>query len=159
MSNMKKIAIGALLCLLSIPLKAQVSHIQVWLSSGKQVQYKLSERPRVVREAKTLRLTTSSVDVVYQAGEVYKITYLIPSGLDAATTTPQQNGTITIADEQMQIIGFVPNESIQIFDASGRLLKQVKADEKGSQTISLSAFPAGTYIVKSQQQSSKFIRK
>ena len=98
-------AIGALLCLLSIPLKAEVSYIQVWLSSGKQVQYKLSERPRVVREAKTLRLTTSSVDVVYQAGEVHKITYLIPSGLDAATTAPGQKGTITVSDDQMQIIG------------------------------------------------------
>ena len=113
----------------------------------------------LLEKQKHCALRQSSVDVVYQAGEVHKITYLIPSGLDAATTTPQQNGTITIADDQMQIIGFVSNESIQIFDASGRLLKQVKADEKGSQTISLSAFPAGTYIVKSQQQSSKFIRK
>ena len=156
---MKKMAIGALLCLLSIPLKAEVSYIQVWLSSGKQVQYKLSERPRVVREAKTLRLTTSSVDVVYQAGEVHKITYLIPSGLDAATTAPEQKGTITVSDDQMQILSLIHNEAIRIFDAGGRLIKQVKADEKGSQTISLSAFPAGTYIVKSQQQSSKFIRK
>ncbi|MCI6161379.1 MAG: T9SS type A sorting domain-containing protein [Prevotella sp.] len=155
---MKKIPILLLLLIASMGMQAKTTNILVWLATGEKITYSLAEHPKVMPGKENVRITTTEVDIVYPVGEVHKITY------DEATDIGQSaleadKGSVGITDNVMSLSGFAAGETVRIFDAAGRLAGQYKTDATGALRINLSEFEKGVYIVKTNHQSSKFIRK
>ena len=65
---------------------------------------------------------------------------------------PVRNGILKLEGAQLDTI-----KSVQIYDISGKLMQTLKQPFKTSNSIRLQNLPKGVYILKADEQSTKFI--
>lgn len=138
---------------------ARADKIIVWLSTGETVTYYFADRPKVIPGKNDVRITTPAEDVVYQAGEVLKITFEDVGGIEGTTADDPSRGVVSVDGDFMLLSGFQPGEQVYIFDVSGKLVFSQTIGDSGSLRIGLSDFSRGIYLLKTNHQSSKFIKK
>lgn len=159
LENAKRLVLLQLLLVASAVVYAQPTRILLWLSSGEQVAYNLSDRPKVVRDGNDVRLVTKTSEVVYAAEEVRKITFDDETSGIGRAAGDQTSGQAIFAEEQMTLTGFCPGEPVRVFDAAGRLCSSYVVGSDGSLTVGLGALGKGVHIVKTQRQTFKFVKK
>lgn len=65
---------------------------------------------------------------------------------------PVKNGELNVKGEELSKIG-----SVQIFDATGKMVQTISQPFKNGNKIILNKLPKGVYLLKADQQSEKFI--
>ena len=127
----------------------------VWLSSGEQVNYSVSENPKVSHDGTNLVVTTSSTSVTYDVANVSKFTIGENTGVEDIA----QNSTgIVKKGDTLYLSGFEVNASVVISDISGKCVYTANTDEDGCLSIDLSDYPAGIYVVSANRFSCKIIK-
>lgn len=159
LNNAKRLVLLQLLLVASAALHAQPTRILLWLASGEQVAYNLSDRPKVVRDGGDVHLVTNTAEIVYAAGEVRKITFDDETSGIGRAADGQTSGQAIFAEGQMTLTGFRPGEPVRVFDAAGRLSSSHVVGSDGSLTVGLGALGKGVHIVKTQRQTFKFVKK
>ena len=87
---------------------------------------------------------------VYFADDVTPTTNAIEA-LPAGT-----NGQlIRVGKAQADLYGYAPGTAVSVYDTAGRQLSTLKADAQGRATVTLTALPQGTYIIKANQSTLK----
>lgn len=159
LNNAKRLVLLQLLLVASAALHAQPTRILLWLASGEQVAYNLSDRPKVVRDGGDVHLVTNTAEIVYAAEEVRKITFDDETSGIGRAADGQTSGQAIFAEGQMTLTGFRPGEPVRVFDAAGRLSSCHVVGSDGSLTVGLGALGKGVHIVKTQRQTFKFVKK
>lgn len=159
LNNAKRLVLLQLLLVASAALHAQPTRILLWLASGEQVAYNLSDRPKVVRDGGDVHLVTNTAEIVYAAEEVRKITFDDETSGIGRAADGQTSGQAIFAEGQMTLTGFRPGEPVRVFDAAGRLSSSHVVGSDGSLTVGLGALGKGVHIVKAQCQTFKFVKK
>ena len=141
------------------PQKASKTLVVLTKDGGK-TEFVLSERPKVLFEGKSLRITSSKVDVTYGLSDILRFTYTNtdPTGItelaeaDDQTGVNYQNGTLVLS--QLKEDSFVG-----IYSLDGKLIQQLIAGHKGTYRLNLLSLPMGVYIVKADTITYKIIKR
>jgi hypothetical protein len=157
----KKLLFLQILALSCLQMYAQdkVSGIIVELTSGKKVEYMLSEAPKLAFDGKTITLTTDYVKVEYVPSEIAKVKtgiVSVSSGIDELKTT---QGTIRLDAGYISLSGFAKGETVRIFNLDGSLITTYHTSREGSLFIPISSLPSGISIIKANQQTIKITKE
>ena len=162
MQRKKLLLIGLfLLCLpLSLHLQAQTQQecVVVETAAGQRMEYLLTEKPRIVQSDATVTLTTTTTTMELKTSEVAKV-YVALSTTGVVHVTKETLGKMERVGNTLVLTGYEPNESVSLFTTDGKMLQHQSTDDQGYLVISLGQLQTGIYIIKTKQQSIKFIKK
>lgn len=131
--------------------------VVVEMTSGQQMEYLLSDLPRIVHNNTTVTLTTTKAIVELQTSEVAKV--YVSTNATVAVREIKTDGNVLRSGNMVNLTGYKPNETVALYTTDGRLLKQQSTDDQGCLVISLSQLGAGIYIIKTKYQSVKITKK
>lgn len=138
-----------------------VSHAQdnyklvMWLADGLKTDIELSQQPQVQFENDKVLITSSVLDMEYDAEEVLRFTYERSTGEDAGLV----DGIASVQDGRLMFHGVTSTDKVSVYSANGTRvpISIVSADDNHS--LSLSSLPSGVYILKVNGKTSKFTKK
>ena len=132
----------------------------VLTKDGGKTEFVLSEKPKVLFEGKSLRITSSKADVTYTLSDILRFTYINtdPTGINqlAETEDPTevsyQDGTLVLSQlKEGTVVG--------VYSLDGKKVQQLRASHKGTYRLSLSSLPKGVYIVKADTITYKIMKR
>lgn len=128
----------------------------VWQKNGEKVYFDLAEEPRTTFEKGLLVITTSRMRTEYQLSNILRYTH---DGAATEISVPQSAGMgFTQKGDDIEIRCITANKVVQLYNPKGILLETRKTDGKNAINFSLKNLPAGTYIVKVDDQTLKFMK-
>ena len=156
-----KLLLLQLLALSCVQMFAQdkIPGIIVELVSGKKVEYRLSEAPKLTYDGKTIALTTDYVKVEYMPSEISKVktgNVSVSSGIDELKVRQE---TIKLDAGYIRLTGFAKGETVRIYTLDGVLTTSYHISEEGSLVIPISSLPSGISIIKANQQTIKITKQ
>lgn len=109
----------------------------------------------------TISLTNSLGTVQYGMSDVTKFTFTSSSSSITNVIAPNLQLTVypNPAREYIVLSGLERQAQIQIFRLDGILMKSLKNDDSSEQTLTITDLPSGIYLVKSNGEISKFIKR
>lgn len=162
MQQLKKILLLFQLLVISglhVSAQEKVPGIIIELVSGKKVEYRLSEAPKLAFDGKTITLTTDYVKVEYTPSEIAKVKtgiVSVSSGIDELKAT---QGTIKLDSGFIRLTGFAKGDAVRIYTLDGVLTTSYHISEEGSLVIPISSLPSGISIIKANQQTIKITKQ
>ena len=130
--------------------------VVVETTDGERMEYLLSDNPRIVHQDAMVILTTNNTNVEFQSSKVSKV-YL--STATAIEKVKAAEGKIHLQQDAVILKGFGANEPVALYGTDGNQLWQQRTDNDGLLMFSLSSLPQGIYIIKTNHQSVKIIKK
>jgi len=138
---------------------AQEHSVVLETTSGEKYTYYFSEFPKIQHQNEKVFLCTTKAEVQYQAKEIAKV-YVVqitdPTGI---LETTGNLGTVKLTDESVLLNGFAPSEDVLVYTLNGSLVESYKVMMDGRLIISLANLSKGVYLIKTNHQSFKIIRK
>lgn len=148
----------ALMMLLGI---GTISHAQdnyklvMWLADGSKTDIELSQLPQVKFENDKVMVTSSVLDMEYDAEEVLRFTYERSTGEDAGLA----EGIASVQDGRLLFHGVTAADQVSVYSANGTRVPVSIVSANGNHSLSLSSLPSGVYILKVNGKTSKFTKK
>lgn len=124
---------------LAMTMRAEDAKIIVWLNNGTKTEVLFDDMPEFVYQDGNVSLKSSTTELVWPLAQLQKFTF------KAADPVPTGVKTVPTANKLDLAKGGA------VYDMNGRLVKK--------HVKSLSELPAGTYIVKNGNVTTKVIRK
>ena len=154
---MKKI-FAAIMILLTGSISALAQNaLTIAMADGSSRVFLLNERPQLLWEGDNVILTTPTVELTIPRADFKGFTI---GESDGVRDIVDGNSRVTIGtDGQLRATGLKAGSMLTVYDAAGRTLHQQAVGAGGQVTVSLSAQPAGTYLVKIDHQPTLKIRK
>ena len=134
----------------------------VWLRDGHVEGYAIEDKPEVTMGEELFTLTSASTTVAYGAGNVLKFTLNDAAVDDPATgIAPIQaaEAGAEFHDGEFAIYNGRPGAPVTVFDLQGHFISSYRIPEGGLLSIPLRAWPAGAYIIKTENSSYKIIKQ
>ena len=137
-----------------------VPGIIVELANGQKIEYRISDKPKMVFDGSKITLTTEGVIVEYMPTELLKVT----TGEVKNTGTDIKelgitSGDIEVSASFVRLSGFPGGEPVNIYSVSGILYASHQTSADGTLLISIFSLPLGISIIKVNNQSVKITRK
>ena len=126
---------------------AQEKALRVELTDGKAEYFKLAENPVMTFEGENVRIASPALTSDYPRADVVSMTFVDAS---AGISAPAQNATVYSYDGTTFSC---PGNAITVYDLQGVRL----ADAADS--VSLAGFPAGVYVIRTNNKSIKVTKK
>jgi hypothetical protein len=162
MQKKKLLLIGLLLLCLpfSLHLRAQTQKecVVIETVAGQRMEYLLTEQPRIVQDDATVTFTTTNTTLELKTSEVAKV-YVTTSATGIVNVTEKTSGKMEQAGDMLILTGYESHETVSLFSSDGKMLQRHATDDQGYLTIPLGQLQTGIYIIKTKQQSIKFIKK
>lgn len=123
-----------------------------------QHEFRLSDKAQVTFEGSSLVVTAPNLSSTYPLTDVLRFNYkdVAPSGIETLRDDDAQidyeNGTLVLTHLKR-------DATVGIYDAAGKLVRQLKAGRAGTYRISLEQLPLGVYIVKAGTTTFKIARR
>lgn len=125
---------------------------------GEQIQLCLDSKPTVSFTDREILITTETQVFSFSLASKVECTFSAErSGI--ALPVPDTTASVRSQGKSVCISGLNEGCGVYVYNLSGTALYQGVADAGGSVAIDLSQFPTGTYILKSDKLSYKFILK
>lgn len=139
-------------------LQAQnTQRLVVHRTAGEAVVFDLEEEPVTTFGENALVITTTQTQISFPLDEVSKFTYEgIAEAIDAVEASALH---IRQTSERIEIDGLSNNALVELYTVDGRLMTSTRAEEAKTTMVSLTAFPAGTYIINAGGTSYKFLKQ
>ena len=155
----KSVLTFALLFVVSLAFAASQPPVLV-ITTKDQVQheFRLSDKAQVTFEGSSLVVTAPNLSSTYPLSDVLRFNYkdVDPSGIDTIHDNDAQidyeNGTLILTHLKRNAI-------VGIYDAAGKLVRQMKAGRAGTYRLSIEQLPFGVYIVKAGTTTFKIARR
>lgn len=132
------------------------SNVKVEDASGKAVFFALSDHPTVTFTSESLVIKGGDQTVEYPLADYRRFTFSDET-LGIGSTEMAGTPVFSFGDE-LRGHGLKLGELVSVYTSAGQLVGQAKADAGGSVTVPLNG-QHGIFIVKSQSQTFKFIKK
>lgn len=149
----------AMLVAMTLPAFAQEHQFVVWLDSGGQISYSLTERPKVTHSGETFIVSTTSVTVEYAKSEVHKFTLtdMKHSGIESVVSIDA--GKLSRRGDTVELSGFRAGTSVSVFTIGGQAVISGCVGSNGTLTLDLSHFGNGIYLVTTGSITHKIIKR
>lgn len=138
----------------------KVQGIIVELNSGKKIEYRLVDHPKLLFDGNKITLTTDEVMVEYTPVDLKKV---MTGEVDNIETDiqelPLSQGNIKVESGFVQLSGFDVGETVRVYSVNGGLTASYKTGSEGSLVISISSLPSGISIIKTINQSIKITKR
>lgn len=131
----------------------------VWQKNGQKIYVALSEEPRTTFEDGLLVITTNTVQTTYQLSNIIRYTYegnipdIGPSSIGHGDLLFRQG------KDSMSFDGLPDDTRIDLYSLDGKLLSTQQAHSGQTAVVSLVSHPSGTYIIKVNDTTYKFIKR
>ena len=163
MNRLKKLLyVFILLFLEDMYVSAQnmVPAIIVELSSGKKVEFLLADKPKIVFDGQTIKLTANGIYIEYTPTEFVKVsTGEIQSNDSGIEELIPHHENIVVEAEFICLKGFNSGDTVRIYSVEGNLTALYQISTNGSISIPISTLPSDVFIIKTNKQSIKMIKK
>ena len=147
----KRLALSAVLALLSLGSFATTSGVTFLFSNGQKATFAFTSKPEIVVTDDGLTVTSSTSSAVsYSFADVQKFYFEddITTGIqqvEGVASAPRPvfnyaNGVVTVS-------GISVGERLDVVALSGSKVNTTKADARGNASIELGSAPAGVYVV------------
>lgn len=132
----------------------------VWLESGGVVAYSLVEHPQVTYNEGILKVATDIKEIMVEPDKVNKFTIngFIPDAV-AIDENEMAGKRIVKGNDSVSFVNCRPGMDVYVYTMGGMLIKTAKTDNDGMLYLSLEELDAGVYIVKSEEITSKILKK
>lgn len=161
MRKMKELwLVTALLLLIAqkaIAQSAEYRCVVIETKDGERMEYLLSDNPRIMHRNAMVELTSNTVSVEFPSSNVSKV-YLSTTAT-AVEKIKVAEGEIRMYQDVIVMKGFGANEPVALYGTDGNQLWQQRTDNDGQLLYSLSSLPQGIYIIITNHQSVKIIKK
>ncbi len=158
----RKLILLMLFCLTSTPkLLAQedVQRLVVWQKNGEKIYFDLEELPETTFDGSLLIISTSKSNVSFQRENILRYTYEGQmTAIGKPLVQPGEVRVVQTADE-MAFDGLSEGTAVALYTADGRMLGSQKAQRGLTTTVSLKTYPSGTYIIKVNDTTYKFLKR
>ncbi len=134
---------------------AQSKALVLWHADGSKTTVELSQLPQVRFENDKVLVTSSVLDMQYDAEEILRFTYEDGTGEDAGLI----DGIASVQGDRLSFRGATSAEQVSVYSANGTRIPVVLSSANGRQSLSLSSLPSGVYILKVNGKSCKFTKK
>lgn len=144
-----------LLFLLLVILSGQAASAQRRLAvrpkTGATMYFSLASEPQVTFEKTSVHIAYESTSVDVPLDELHSVFYDDDTSL--AIGSPAASGlTLEERDGAVTLLGLPAGAHVRLFDASGRLITNGRAEPSRPYTFSLRSLAKGIYILQVQQQ-------
>ena len=131
----------------------------VWQKSGEKVYFDLNEEPETTFEDGKLVIKTTRTTVYYQLANVLRYTY--EGTMDAIDGPKLKPGEVRFLQgtDQMAFDGLPDGTTLEVYSLDGKKLFTKQALGGQRTVLSLASHPAGTYIVKVDDTTYKFMKR
>lgn len=131
----------------------------VWLKGGEKVYFDLAEEPETTFEEGKLVIKTSRSTIYYHLENVLRYTYQgAMTGIDSPKVRP---GEIIYRQgkDQVAFDGLADGKRIDIYSMDGKLLRTMQAKGGKQTVVFLAGYPTGTYLIKIDDATYKFLKR
>lgn len=153
-------AMMALVCLMAFASTRAEERItlRVWFADGTTTDVQLYTRPQVTFQDDKVVITSPIATFTYDAQQVLRFTYAggkTPIKVENAKADAayHQKGELILFDAKVKA------SDVQLFTEDGKRLSAKVTNVNGRPTLSLTALPAGVYLLKVNGRTSKILKK
>lgn len=153
----KNLLIISLLLGLFVPTQAQdKATLVIWLSDGTKTDIEVSQLPQIKFENDKVIITSSVLNMEYNAEEVLRFTY---KGEGTAISPVQDEAGVSQENGRLVFHGISSANQVSVYSAKGTRIPVRLSNNGGHFSLSLSSIPSGVYILKVNGKTSKFTKK
>ena len=144
--------------LLAVPVSGQ-DLLRIHQKDGQYVDFLFEDEPAVYYRENYLVINTAITEVQYPFESVAKFTFT-----DVATKTEVikedlQTPAFTLDNYAISITGAKAQVKVTVISSDGKPVETYKTDADGNAFFSISALPAGMYIINSENLTFKVLKK
>jgi len=128
-------------------------------NDGTKTEFRLSSTPRISFANNIVTITTTDTSVEQSASDIVKV-YL--SEMQEVNTIVEANKTnvqVFISNEAITIYSLQPNSQVALYAIDGSRIDNQKVSNDGTVIIPFFQHPHGIYLIKSDKQTFKIIKK
>lgn len=136
--------------------------LRVSLMDGSEVLFSLEEKPEVTFDDETVFIQSTASSATYQIDHVVEMNFVEK---DPVVTKKEEMPDVSakilfrILGDLVKVVGNNLSSEVSVFTADGRSV-EVPVDYSNNEiNVRLGSLPRGIYIIKTNQQSFKFIKK
>ncbi len=156
--TMRKKQISLLLLALCCAGSVQAQKLVVWFKDGRKTGYDLVERPKTFFVDNKLEIRTAYITATYPLQNVQKYTFEdlandVQHPLDDQHTLVRQQGN------RLLLENLPAGTPVLVYDANGKLLSRLTAEQQALTDVSLDSYPNGVYLIKVGDVSYKIVKQ
>ncbi|MBR5689155.1 MAG: T9SS type A sorting domain-containing protein [Prevotella sp.] len=136
--------------------------LRVSLMDGSEVLFSLEEKPEVTFDDESVFIQSTASSATYQIDHVVEMNFVEK---DPVVTKKEEMPDVSakilfrILGDLVKVVGNNLSSEVSVFTADGRSV-EVPVDYSNNEiNVRLGSLPCGIYIIKTNQQSFKFIKK
>ncbi len=143
--------------------------LTIYQKDGQQFSYGFDEKPVIKYTEDDLILKTTNTEVIFPLTAIAKFNFndnernnVKKRGGNVVKSKIQNNNeklTTAIQGQIVSLKGGEPESTIMVIGVDGKIWKQYKADVYGSASFSISDLRTGVYIIKTEKQVCKILKR
>ena len=140
---------------------SQVETVVLYTQDGKKAIYSLDERPKVEYSDDCVVLSTSSALVEYSLDNLHKLVFEgghIDTKIDGLVFEEKKEN-ILLEEDLLILSGLDVKDIVIIYTLTGLKQQSYPVVGNGTVYVPLSSLPCGTYIIKANSMTFKFLKK
>lgn len=137
--------------------KAQNQTLVLWHSDGSISEVELYVQPHVEITQDKLKITSSVLNLEYEASEIIRFTY---KGVGNDIHSPLRTTNYTIEKDRIVFHEAGLGDKVELYKIDGiRIPVHANCDESGKTTLSLTEVPKGIYLMSVKGKTTKIMRR
>lgn len=124
----------------------------VWVEQvdGTKQGFLFAEQPKITYSSAELVMTTSQLTATFPIADIKRLYFDddVVNAIESAETDGGVQPVVRVTHAGIELSGFALGTKAQVYDMTGKMLKQLSINQNGRQTVSISDLPQGTYIIK-----------
>ena len=127
--------------------------------SGARTEYLLSTTPHISFSNNIVTITTTEISVELPVSDINKVYLSETTGVETTIEATKATVKITISNDAITMSGLEANSNVFLYAVDGSQITKQKVLHDGSAIVPFSRQLHGIYILKSNNQSFKIIKK
>lgn len=155
MKSKKWLAVLAMAFTCHLSAFANDGALVLWHADGSKTNIELSQLPQVRFENNKVLVTSSVLNMEYDADDILRFTYEEAASEDAGLV----DGIASVQGDRLLFHGVKSADQVSVYSVNGTRIPVSLSSVNGKQSLSLSSIPSGVYILKVNGKSCKFTKK
>lgn len=144
--------------LLAVPVSGQ-DILRVHQKDGQYVDFLFEDEPAIYYSDSYLVINTAITEVQYPYASVAKFTFTDVETKTEVIRDDLKNPAFTLDNYAINITGAKAGGKVTVINSDGKPVETYRTDADGNAVFSISALPAGMYIINSENLTFKVLKK
>lgn len=128
------------------------------LAAGDTATFVLDEQPKLTFSDTSLYITSATYEAEYALNDLHRYSFRQVQSSGITATEAGRDGNLRQNGGTVTISGMAPGTAVKVYSTGGVAVSSASADSGGRVTVDIAPLPAGVYIVKYGDNTTK-IRK